>query len=134
MGVEPYLVSSALTCVAAQRLHRCMCDACAHDVGNPDLDVLRAFGATDAMLDAGIRVRAATGCPQCLSTGYRGRSALVEIMTVSDTIGRMIVERATATDVERVAVEEGMDTLRVAAVKRVLSGDLTVEEMIRIVG
>jgi type IV pilus assembly protein PilB len=134
MGVEPYLVSSALTCVAAQRLHRCMCDACAHDVGNPDLDVLRAFGATDAMLDAGIRVRAATGCPQCLSTGYRGRSALVEIMTVSDTIGRMIVERASATDVERVAVEEGMDTLRVAAVKRVLSGDLTVEEMIRIVG
>ena len=134
MGVEPYLISSALTCVAAQRLHRRLCDACVRDVTDPDIQILRAFGATDAMLDGGVHVREAAGCPLCLNTGYRGRSALLEILPVTESIARLIVERANSAEVERVAVEEGMDTLRVAAVKRVLRGELSIEEMIRVVG
>jgi type IV pilus assembly protein PilB len=133
MGIEPYLVASALTGVVAQRLYRRVCESCATHVETPDRDVLRSFGATDALL-ANARVRAAHGCPACLNTGYRGRSAVFEIMPISEPISRLIVERASSADVEHVAVEEGMDTLRSAAVKRVLSGDMTVEEMIRIVG
>ena len=133
MGVEPYLVSSALTCVAAQRLYRKLCDVCAREVADPDLAALRSFGAVDDLLDGGISVRAAVGCPTCLGTGYRGRAALFEIMPVSETIGRLIVERANSADVEHAAIEEGMDTLRRAALKRVLRGELTMEEMVRVV-
>ena len=133
MGVEPYLVASAVSCIAAQRLARKLCDNCATPVENPDLATLRRLGATEAMLEAGINVRSAVGCQMCRQTGYLGRSALFEIMPVTEDITRLIVERAPSADIERVAVEQGMDTLRVAALRRVLLGDLSIDEMLRVV-
>jgi type IV pilus assembly protein PilB len=133
MGVEPYLVASAVSCIAAQRLARKLCDNCAIPVENPDLATLRRLGATDAMLEVGINVRSAVGCQMCRKTGYLGRSALFEIMPVTEDITRLIVERAPSADIERVAVEQGMDTLRVAALRRVLLGDLSMDEMLRVV-
>ncbi len=75
----------------------------------------------------------AAGCSTCRHTGYRGRAAIFEIMPVTEDITRLIVERAPSADIERIAVEQGMDTLRVAALRRVLRGDLSIDEMVRIV-
>jgi type IV pilus assembly protein PilB len=133
MGVEPYLVASAVSCIAAQRLARKLCDHCAKPIADPDLGILRRLGATDDILDHGIHLRSAAGCPNCRQTGYRGRAAIFEIMPVTEDISRLIVERAASADIERVAVEQGMDTLRIAALRRVLSGDLSMEEMARVV-
>jgi type IV pilus assembly protein PilB len=133
MGVEPYLVASAVSCIAAQRLARKLCDHCAKPIEDPDLGLLRRLGATDEILDQGINLRSAAGCANCRQTGYRGRAAIFEIMPVTEDISRLIVERAASADIERVAVEQGMDTLRIAALRRVLSGDLSMEEMARVV-
>jgi type IV pilus assembly protein PilB len=133
MGVEPYLVASAVSCIAAQRLGRRLCDQCAEQVENPDVELLRRIGATDEMLEDGITLRRPVGCPNCLQTGYRGRAAIFEIMPVTEDITRLIVERAASAEIERVAIEQGMDTLRVAALRKVLRGDLSIEEMARVV-
>ena len=133
MGVEPYLVASALTCVAAQRLYRKLCEKCARPDSTVDLSALRDYGATDELLAGHHNVRVAVGCDACLRTGYQGRAALLEIMPVTEEIARLIVDRASSADIERVAVSQGMDTLRTAAIRRVLSGELTIEEMMRVV-
>jgi type IV pilus assembly protein PilB len=133
MGVEPYLVASATSCIAAQRLARRLCDTCAEPVEQPDLALLRRLGATEEMLDAGVHVRRAVGCSNCRQTGYRGRAPIFEIMPVTEDITRLIVERAPSAEVEQVAVEQGMDTLRMAALRKVLRGDLSIDEMVRVV-
>jgi type IV pilus assembly protein PilB len=133
MGVEPYLVASAVSCIAAQRLGRQLCEQCAESVEEPDLALLRRLGATDEMLAGGVTLRRPVGCPNCLHTGYRGRAPIFEIMPVTEDITRLIVERAASAEIERVAVEQGMDTLRVAALRKVLRGDLSIEEMARVV-
>ena len=133
MGVEPYLVASATSCVAAQRLARKLCDNCAKPIESPDLALLRRLGATDEILEEGIHVRAAVGCSTCRQTGYLGRAALFEVMPVTEDISRLIVERAPSADIERTAIEHGMDTLRVAALRRVLHGDLSIDEMVRVI-
>jgi type IV pilus assembly protein PilB len=133
MGVEPYLVASAITCIAAQRLARKLCDNCAQPIEKPDIAILQRLGATEEILAEGINVRAAKGCSNCRQTGYRGRAPIFEIMPVTEDITRLIVERAPSADIEHIAVEQGMDTLRIAALRRVLKGDLSMEEMARVV-
>jgi type IV pilus assembly protein PilB len=133
MGVEPYLVASSLSCIAAQRLARKLCDVCAETVEQPDYGLLQTLGATDEMLADGVTLRRPTGCQNCRNTGYRGRSPIFEIMPVTEDITRLIVERAHSVEIEHVAIEQGMDTLRVAALRRVVRGDLSVEEMARVV-
>jgi type IV pilus assembly protein PilB len=133
MGVEPYLVASSISCIAAQRLARKLCDNCATPVENPDLALLRRLGATDEIMDEHMNVRSAAGCTVCRKTGYYGRAAIYEVMSVTEDITRLIVERAPSADIERLAVEQGMDTLRVSALRRVLLGDLSLDEMVRVV-
>jgi len=132
MGVEPYLVASALTLVAAQRLARKLCESCAEPVADPDFNLLRSLGATDEILE-GATLFHAVGCPKCRSTGYRGRIPLFEIMPVSEGISRLIVDRAPSADIEHLATEEGMETMRVAALRRVARGALGLDEMIRVI-
>jgi type IV pilus assembly protein PilB len=132
MGVEPYLVASAMSCVAAQRLARRLCTKCAQEYDGADFDALRELGANEADLE-GATVRYATGCPACRRTGYHGRMPIFEIMPVTEEITRAIIERAGVHEIERIAVEQGMDTLRKAALRRVLSGELSVDEMLRVI-
>ena len=133
MGIEPYLVASSLSCVAAQRLVRRLCDDCAVLMSERDaVFALRELGAPEALME-GARVRKPVGCPACRNNGYRGRAAIFEVMPVSDHIARLIVERAPAADIEHVAVEEGMNTLWTAALKRVVRGEVSVDEMLRVV-
>jgi type IV pilus assembly protein PilB len=132
MGVEPYLVSSALSCVVAQRLVRTPCEHCSELVV-ADRDVLRRLGATDDMLEGVSHLRERRGCQRCLSTGYRGRTAIVEIMVVSEEIAKEIATGASASTIERIAVAQGMDTLRIAGLRRVLRGELTLDDLARVV-
>ncbi|MDQ1509722.1 MAG: type pilus assembly protein PilB, partial [Actinomycetota bacterium] len=132
MGVEPYLVASALTLVASQRLARRLCATCAELIEHPDLELLRTLGANDSILEGATFYRA-VGCPHCRNTGYRGRLPLFEIMPISEGISRLIVDRAPSADIERLATEEGMETMRVASLRRVASGALTIDEMVRVV-
>jgi type IV pilus assembly protein PilB len=121
-----------MSCVAAQRLARKLCTKCAQEYDAPDLDALRDLGADDADLE-GATVRYATGCPACRRTGYHGRMPIFEIMPVTEEITRAIIERAGVHEIERVAVEQGMDTLRKAALRRVLTGELSIDEMLRVI-
>jgi type IV pilus assembly protein PilB len=132
MGVEPYLVASALTLVASQRLARKLCEQCAVAADDSAIEQLRGLGAEDALLE-GATVRHAVGCPVCRGTGYQGRLPIFEIMPVTEGISRLILERASRAQIEDLAVEEGMDTMLRAAVRRVVRGDLSVEEMLRVI-
>jgi type IV pilus assembly protein PilB len=132
MGVEPYLVASALSCVVAQRLARRLCEKCAREVVQ-DGEKLRELGATDEMLAKEVVLRSAAGCPQCRGTGYAGRIGLFEIMPLSEDIARLVVDRSAAIDIERRATAEGMKTLRESALEHVLEGMLSIEEMLRVV-
>jgi len=132
MGVEPYLVASALTLVAAQRLARKLCDRCAQPVAATELEQLRELGADEAVLDGAV-VRHAVGCPACRNTGYLGRIPIFEIMPVTEPLSRLILDRAPRAQIEQLAVEEGMETMRTAAIRRVATGVLSVEEMMRVI-
>jgi len=131
MGVEPYVVASAVTCVVSQRLARRLCDHCAQELVDPDLSLLVELGAPESILQNAV-IRTPVGCGACRQTGYQGRMSIFEIMPVTDELRRLIVDRATAADIERLAVEQGMDTLRIAALKRVVRGELSIDEMLRI--
>ena len=132
MGVDPYLVASALTCVVSQRLARRMCAHCAIVDLAPDLTRLRALGCTDELLH-GHQIRKAVGCDACHGTGYHGRFAIYEVMLINDAIRTAIYAGASTAEIQRLAVQDGMDTLRVAALRRLVEGDLTIDELARVV-
>ncbi len=126
MGVEPFLVASAVECVLAQRLARKLCDRC-KEAYTPTPELL-----TDVGVDADVLYRA-VGCTQCAGTGYRGRVALVELMLVSEDIERMTVERRSADDIRKVAIEQGMRSLRDDGMIKARAGVTSLEEVLRIV-
>jgi len=132
MGVEPFLVGSALDCVLAQRLARRLCSKCREEY-TPDRDALvsaRFPWEDGADLPTFYR---AVGCSACSKTGYRGRLALHEVMPVTEEIERLTVERASAVEIGRVAREQGMQTLRDDGMAKVLAGVTTLEEILRVV-
>ncbi|MEX1178149.1 MAG: ATPase, T2SS/T4P/T4SS family [Nitriliruptor sp.] len=132
MGIEPFLVGSAVDCVLAQRLARKVCKRCV-EYFHPEAEFLKAAGFDDETVEARPQVPRAVGCTACSGTGYRGRLALHEVMTVSEEIERMAVERASSEDIGRVAVEQGMRPLREDGLAKVLLGRTTIEEIARVV-
>jgi type IV pilus assembly protein PilB len=131
MGLEPYLVSSAITCVVAQRLARKLCEACAE----PDAraaQVLRGLGVPDEIIESGT-LRKPVGCNTCHRSGYRGRTAIYEIMPMTEDISRLVIAGASSREIERWAVAEGMDTLRMSATRRLAAGAFGVDELMRVV-
>ena len=132
MDVEPFLVGSALDAVLAQRLARRLCSKCAEDY-TPDREYLRAvrFGLRD---DEPVpTLRRPVGCSACAKTGYKGRLALHEVMSVTEEIERLTVTRASATEIAGVAREQGMTTLRQDGMAKVLEGRTTIDEILRVV-
>ncbi len=132
MGIEPFLVGSALDAVLAQRLARRLCPKC-KEAYTPTAEALEK--ARFPMLPDGElpTLYRAVGCSACSKTGYKGRLALHEVMSVSEEIERMAVERASAEAIGRVAREQGMTTLRDDGIAKVLLGVTTVEEILRVV-
>nr|WP_244962606.1 ATPase, T2SS/T4P/T4SS family [Cryobacterium roopkundense] len=132
MGIEPFLVGSALDCVVAQRLARRLCDRCKlPDTREVEELVLLKF-AVDPDLQAPLIYRP-VGCASCSKTGYRGRIAVHEVMTVSEEIERLTVGRASSAEILRAAKEQGMVTLREDGWAKVLLGLTSIEEILRVV-
>jgi type IV pilus assembly protein PilB len=129
MGIEPFLVASAVDCVVAQRLARTLCESCRREV-RVNGDVVRRHGFD---LAAGaVEVFEAVGCPRCSGSGYKGRIGLYEVMAVTDEIRELIVQRAPADRIAYAAVKAGMRRLRQDGLDKVLAGRTTFAEVARV--
>lgn len=130
MGVEPFLVSSSVDCILAQRLARKLCPDCKQE-WRPKQEVLIEAGFTADNLPE--VVYRANGCKKCGNTGYRGRVGVHEVLLMSEEISRLCVEEATAEDIKRIAIEQGMLTLRQDGLGKVRSGLTSIEEVMRVI-
>ncbi len=130
MGVEPFLVASAVAGVVAQRLVRRLCPACRQPV-EVDPVLLRESGFPVEADDVG-RVMGAVGCEPCIKTGFHGRSGIFEILQVTEEIQAQVVARASAGDIRHQALRQGMKTLRDDGWIKVREGVTTVEEVLRV--
>ena len=132
MGIEPYLVSSSVDCVVAQRLIRRLCDRCKvpYEASAGELGVLGWDLEADALPDV---LHRPAGCGACGKTGYLGRFALHEVLMVTEETRSMIAERAPSDDIKKLAITQGMLTLRQAGLTHVRLGNTSVEELLRVV-
>ena len=129
MGVEPFLITSSLIMVIAQRLVRKICPKCkeAYEVSPEVLEDLniRPADGEKVVFYRGL------GCPNCANTGYKGRAAIYEVMVMNDEIRKLILKRASGTDIKKIAIETGMITLREAGIRKVRAGGTSIEELLR---
>nr|WP_199858924.1 ATPase, T2SS/T4P/T4SS family [Frigoribacterium sp. CFBP 8751] len=131
MGIEPFLVGSAIDCVVAQRLARRLCDRCKTPTAYSPLQLAHLKFRVGP--DENPTVYQPVGCQQCSNTGYRGRIALHEVMSVSEEIERLAVSRASSAEIGRVAREQGMLSLRQDGWEKAKLGLTSVEEILRVV-
>lgn len=132
MGIEPFLVGTAVDCVVAQRLARRLCDRCKQPVDHdPEKLAALRFGF-DPDRPPPVLYRP-VGCTGCSQTGYRGRMAVHEVMTVTEEIERLAVARSSSAEIARTAREQGMLTLREDGWEKVRMGLTSIEEILRVV-
>jgi type IV pilus assembly protein PilB len=130
MGVEPFLVASAVIMVVAQRLARRVCETCKEVIEVP----------TKALLDVGfmeeeassITVYKGEGCTTCGGTGYKGRVALYEVMVVNDHVKEIILQGGTTFEIKEAAIQGGMKSLRMSGLEKIKEGMTTIEEVLRV--
>jgi type IV pilus assembly protein PilB len=127
MGVEPYNFVSALNCILAQRLVRVICENCKQPKQHTVAE-LRESGL-DPAATAGFLFAEGPGCLECSGTGYHGRTAICELLDLSDHIREMIVDRRPTSEIKRAAIEEGMITLRESGMAKVRAGITTLREI-----
>ena len=127
MKIEPYNFISALNCVLAQRLVRRICMHCRHPV-QPPKELLEVSGL-DPKTHAGTPFYEGAGCIECNGTGYHGRTAICELLDLSDRVRELILDRRSSNEIKRAAREEGMIFLREAAVAKALAGKTTLKEI-----
>jgi type IV pilus assembly protein PilB len=129
MGIEPFLVASSLNLVCAQRLVRRVCRNCAQPDPTPARTLVHA-GFTMEEAD-GVVPNKGRGCEKCNNTGFKGRVGLYEVMEVTEEIRELILVGASALELRRKAVDEGMITLRRSGLLKVKDGVTTIEEIVR---
>ncbi|WP_314502640.1 ATPase, T2SS/T4P/T4SS family [uncultured Microbacterium sp.] len=130
LGCEPFLVATGLTAVIAQRLARRLCMKCREEAVEPT-EVLTALGFAHDPFDLP-QIFKAVGCAACSNTGYRGRVALHEIMTMSDELETLVVTRSTGNEIRATALAQGMVSLRDDGWSKVSQGLTTIEEVLRV--
>ncbi len=130
MGVEPFLVASSINIVVAQRLARRICDNCRikHEI-NPEVLINIGFSPAEAKH---IDVFYGKGCNKCSGTGYKGRTALYECMMMTEELRDFVLNGASAAEIKREAIRQGMVTLRGAGLNNLKAGITTVEEVLRV--
>jgi type IV pilus assembly protein PilB len=129
MGIEPFLVATSVNLICAQRLVRRICKECKEDINMP----------AQALVDVGLtpeeasqtRLKKGRGCASCNNTGYRGRVGLYEVMEISEEIRELVLSGASAMELRRKAMEEGMFSLRRSGLMKIKDGLTTVEEVVR---
>jgi type IV pilus assembly protein PilB len=132
MGIEPFLVGSALDSVLAQRLCRMLCKECKEAYNPTERELLDVRFPLDPSEPLPVLYRA-VGCSACARTGYHGRMALHEVMTVTEEIERLAVARASTDEIEKMATAQGMISLREDGWLKVLKGHTSIEEILRVV-
>ncbi|HST55968.1 MAG TPA: ATPase, T2SS/T4P/T4SS family [Solirubrobacteraceae bacterium] len=130
MGIEPFLVASAIDCVVAQRLARMLCSNCKRRTIIP-ADVLRENGYK-ALVD--LEAYEPVGCRRCRGSGYRGRAGIYEVMSVTPEIQSMALERRPAEEIRDLAVRQGMRRLRDDGLEKVKQGSTSIAEIVRVIG
>ncbi len=129
MGVEPFLVASSVNLILAQRLARRICKRCKVAVGDANAEVMKELGWDPRQ--GALPMHQGKGCADCNMTGYAGRLGFYEVLTLSQVIRQMILERASGIDIKRHAVQEGMVTLRMHGIMKIRDGITTVEEVLK---
>jgi len=130
MGVPPFLVSSALTVILAQRLGRKVCKECKEPY-EMDEEELAAYGYVPQGKGR-VKLHRGRGCPTCAGTGMKGRVAIYEVMPVSEEIRALILRNAPTVEIKDMALSQGMKTLRHNAIQKVLDGVMPLEEVLRV--
>jgi type II secretory ATPase GspE/PulE/Tfp pilus assembly ATPase PilB-like protein len=130
IGLEPYLVASSVRAFLAQRLVRKTCPHCAHEV-TMDADVLAQF-EPKGKRSGSIKYQKGLGCDECGHTGYRGRTAIYEILLVDDGIRRLITEKTSSDMIKAAAIQAGMKPMRANGFQKILDGVTTPEEVLRV--
>lgn len=132
MGIEPFLVSSSLLMVCAQRLVRKICPHCKEPLRVPP-DVVRRLGLTPDDM-AGTVFYHGRGCSRCKETGFMGRTAILEVLAVTDAMREQILHNTSAQAVRELALKEGMKTLKMAGLNKAKAGITSLEEVLRVTG
>jgi type IV pilus assembly protein PilB len=127
MGIEPFLVSSSVILIIAQRLVRKICQDCKEPL-KQDVQSLLDFGLTEEEAEKSTLYHG-KGCGKCNGKGYKGRVALYEVMKITDDMRELIVRGATNMELRELAIEEKMDTLRRSGIKKIIQGMTTLEEV-----
>ena len=131
MDIEPFLVSSSVEGIVAQRLIRKLCNKCKKPK-NYQYEFLKQQGfPTEKLIDNKI-IYEAVGCEECRGTGYQGRSGIFEILPLTDEIRPLIVSNASANAIKHKAIEHGMKTLREDGWEKVLDGITSIDEILRV--
>jgi type IV pilus assembly protein PilB len=134
MGVEPFLVTSALDCVVAQRLARRLCDKCREPYQPTEAELVEVGWPMEDLDDGEWpTLHRAIGCGSCGRTGYRGRFGIHEVMVLSEEIERLIIERRSTEDIQKVALMQGMIPLRTDGLRKAGMGLTSLEEIFRVV-
>jgi type II secretory ATPase GspE/PulE/Tfp pilus assembly ATPase PilB-like protein len=126
MGLEPFLISSSLILIVAQRLVRQICPKCKEEY-SPTSIALEGLG-----MDNRGKFFRGKGCPHCKNTGFIGRIGIFEVLVVNEAIRKMVEEKNSADEIKKKAVELGMKTLREDGLDKVRSGLTTIEEILRV--
>jgi general secretion pathway protein E len=130
MGIEPFLVTSSIIAIIAQRLVRVLCPHC-KEVYVPDEETLANLGLDRSVLQKNTFYRK-NGCNLCMQTGFRGRTAIFEIMIVDDEIKKLVLKTSDANQINELALKQGMITLQKDGIYKVLNGITTTEEVLRV--
>jgi type IV pilus assembly protein PilB len=135
MGVEPFLVGSAIDCVVAQRLARKLCTRCKEAYRPEHLELTTVGWDFERLggLDADFHMYRAKGCGSCGGTGYFGRFAIHEVLEVTEEVERLIVERGHSDELRKMAIGQGMLSLRNAGMIEVARGVTSLEEILRVI-
>ena len=131
MGIEPFLVSSSVIAVLAQRLVRCVCPTC-REVYTPPAEELRQLGLSADRLEEHTVYRTGKGCPDCKQTGYRGRLGIHELLIIDDDTRNLIMKASDSSAIRRAAAAKGMTSLREDGASKLLAGATTIEEVLRV--
>jgi type IV pilus assembly protein PilB len=131
MGIEPFLVSSSVNCIVAQRLARCICPECKEADPSVAVDAMVAAGLDEARA-RGLTAMKGAGCRACSETGYKGRIALYEVMELGEELKEFVLNGASAIELKREAIRLGMRTLRQSALQKLVEGTTTLGEVVRV--
>ena len=131
MGVDPFLVASSVNLIVAQRLARVICPDCKQVVDDYPLEALRHVGFPDEELP-NLTLYRGKGCEECSNTGYRGRLAFYEVLSMNEEMRSLVMSHSNTDELRKTAIAAGMVTLRAGGLNKVREGLTTIEEVLRV--